>query len=86
MPPDLSSTRVGWLKDLDDAFSSFRKPILAAVRGFAVSQPGVVFDDKQLINIIYQLGGGFELALMVSSAHAYRYATADLPGMAPLEC
>lgn len=27
--------RTGWLKDLEDAFSSFRKPILAAVRGFA---------------------------------------------------
>ncbi|KAF1846732.1 ClpP/crotonase [Cucurbitaria berberidis CBS 394.84] len=29
--------RVGWLKDLEVAFSSFRKPIIAAVRGFAVS-------------------------------------------------
>ncbi|KAJ6265180.1 ClpP/crotonase-like domain-containing protein [Bipolaris maydis] len=28
------ATRVGWLKDLNEAFSSFRKPILAAVRGF----------------------------------------------------
>ncbi|KAF1935031.1 ClpP/crotonase [Clathrospora elynae] len=27
--------RIGWLKDLSDAFSSFRKPVLAAVRGFA---------------------------------------------------
>lgn len=26
-----------YLKDLGDAISSFRKPILAAVRGFAVS-------------------------------------------------
>ncbi|KAJ4299754.1 hypothetical protein N0V90_005000 [Kalmusia sp. IMI 367209] len=25
----------GWLKDLEDAFASFRKPIIAAVRGFA---------------------------------------------------
>ncbi|USP74105.1 hypothetical protein yc1106_01379 [Curvularia clavata] len=30
------ATRLGWLKDLNDAFSSFRKPILAAVRGFAL--------------------------------------------------
>ncbi|KAH7394685.1 ClpP/crotonase-like domain-containing protein [Pyrenochaeta sp. MPI-SDFR-AT-0127] len=28
--------RIGWLKDLQDAFTSFRKPVLAAVRGFAV--------------------------------------------------
>jgi hypothetical protein len=35
----LYSYRVGWLKDLDDAFSSFRKPVLAAVRGFAVGWP-----------------------------------------------
>lgn len=27
----------GWLKDVEDAFASFRKPIIAAVRGFAVS-------------------------------------------------
>ncbi|KAL5114770.1 hypothetical protein ACEQ8H_007332 [Pleosporales sp. CAS-2024a] len=27
--------RVGWLKDLEDAMSSFPKPILAAVKGFA---------------------------------------------------
>jgi len=25
----------GWLKDLNDALESFRKPIIAAVRGFA---------------------------------------------------
>ncbi|KAI0574378.1 Enoyl-CoA hydratase/isomerase [Pyrenophora tritici-repentis] len=30
------ATRLGWLKDLNDAFSSFRKPVLAAVRGFAL--------------------------------------------------
>jgi len=29
--------RTGWLKDLEDGFATFRKPILAAVRGFAVS-------------------------------------------------
>ncbi|QRC93763.1 enoyl-CoA hydratase [Parastagonospora nodorum SN15] len=29
------ATRIGWLKDLDEAMSSFRKPVLAAVRGFA---------------------------------------------------
>lgn len=28
--------RIGWLKDLEDAFGSFRKPIIAAIRGFAV--------------------------------------------------
>jgi enoyl-CoA hydratase len=28
----------GWLKDLNDALESFRKPIIAAVRGFAVRQ------------------------------------------------
>ncbi|PVH94971.1 ClpP/crotonase [Periconia macrospinosa] len=27
--------RIGWLKDLEEGFSSFRKPIIAAVRGFA---------------------------------------------------
>jgi hypothetical protein len=31
--------RRGWLKDLNDALDSFRKPIIAAVRGFAVSVP-----------------------------------------------
>ena len=31
----------GWLKDLNDAIDKFRKPIIAAVRGFAVS---VIFD------------------------------------------
>lgn len=29
--------RIGWLKGLEDAFSSFQKPIIAAVQGFAVS-------------------------------------------------
>jgi enoyl-CoA hydratase/carnithine racemase len=29
--------RTGWLKDLETAFMTFRKPIIAAVRGFAVS-------------------------------------------------
>ena len=27
----------GWLEDLNDAIDSFRKPIIAVVRGFAVS-------------------------------------------------
>ena len=27
----------GWLKDLNDAVDRFRKPLIAAVRGFAVS-------------------------------------------------
>ncbi|CAI6341889.1 unnamed protein product [Periconia digitata] len=27
--------RIGWLKDLEEGLSSFRKPIIAAVRGFA---------------------------------------------------
>lgn len=31
--------RTGWLKDLQDAFASFRKPVLAAVQGFAVCRP-----------------------------------------------
>ncbi|KAJ4346305.1 hypothetical protein N0V95_005515 [Ascochyta clinopodiicola] len=29
--------RTGWLKDLNDALERFRKPVIAAVRGFAVS-------------------------------------------------
>jgi enoyl-CoA hydratase len=29
--------RIGWLKDLNDAVDAFQKPIVAAVRGFAVS-------------------------------------------------
>jgi enoyl-CoA hydratase/carnithine racemase len=28
--------RTGWLKDLETNFSTFRKPVIAAVRGFAV--------------------------------------------------
>lgn len=43
-----SSTRVGWLKDLDDAFSSFRKPVLAVVRGFAVGWPSSSPDAQQI--------------------------------------
>jgi enoyl-CoA hydratase len=31
--------RVSWLQDLEIAFGAFRKPIIAAVRGFAVSLP-----------------------------------------------
>lgn len=31
--------RTGWLKDLQDAFANFRKPVLAAVQGFAVCLP-----------------------------------------------
>ena len=27
----------GWLKDLNDSVDRFRKPLIAAVRGFAVS-------------------------------------------------
>lgn len=29
--------RTGWLKDVEDAFAAMRKPIVAAVRGYAVS-------------------------------------------------
>tara|TARA_R110002003_G_scaffold384_3_gene19270 strand:- start:20188 stop:20520 length:333 start_codon:yes stop_codon:yes gene_type:complete len=51
-----------YLKDLGDAISSFRKPILAAVTGFAVSQTRPArFSNTNLT----QFGGGFELALMV---------------------
>lgn len=31
--------RIGWLKDLEDNFAALRKPVVAAVRGFAVSVP-----------------------------------------------
>ncbi|OAL49269.1 enoyl-CoA hydratase [Pyrenochaeta sp. DS3sAY3a] len=27
--------RIGWLKDVEESFSSFKKPVIAAVRGFA---------------------------------------------------
>ncbi|EMD89491.1 hypothetical protein COCC4DRAFT_152403 [Bipolaris maydis ATCC 48331] len=66
------ATRVGWLKDLNEAFSSFRKPILAAVRGFAVSWLSPTSLNKHADDP-YQLGGGFELALMCDMV----YATAD---------
>lgn len=36
--------RIGWLKDLEEGFSSFRKPIIAAVRGFAVSISNFSFE------------------------------------------
>ena len=29
--------RIGWLKDVENAFKNFQKPIIAAVRGLAVS-------------------------------------------------
>jgi enoyl-CoA hydratase len=35
----LARHRIDWLKDLGDAFASFQKPVLAAVRGFAVNCP-----------------------------------------------
>jgi len=38
--------RTGWLKDLEDGFATFRKPILAAVRGFAVSARPHLFQDR----------------------------------------
>ncbi|RMZ74525.1 enoyl- hydratase [Pyrenophora seminiperda CCB06] len=58
------ATRLGWLKDLNDAFSGFRKPILAAVRGFAVSLMCKMLQRKHNTDSTYKLGGGFELALM----------------------
>lgn len=33
--------RIGWLKDIEDAFSTFRKPVIAAVQGFAVRKLGI---------------------------------------------
>lgn len=52
----------GWLKDLNDAVEGFRKPIIAAVRGFAVCSDSD--DDHNKTNSL-QFGGGFELALLV---------------------
>ncbi|KAF2255208.1 enoyl-CoA hydratase [Trematosphaeria pertusa] len=52
------SYRTGWLKDVETSFSTFRKPIVAAVRGFAFA-------------------GGFEIALMESSADA-RFAFPEI--------
>lgn len=37
----------GWLKDLETAFMAFRKPIIAAVRGFAVSSASNFDEDSQ---------------------------------------
>lgn len=52
----------GWLKDLNDSLERFRKPIIAAVRGFAVRKAS---ENSELLLRTKQFGGGFELALLV---------------------
>lgn len=44
--------RTGWLKDLEIAFSAFRKPIIAAVRGFAVGTLRAPFSCLKITSVI----------------------------------
>lgn len=64
---DLSTTeahRTQYLKDLSDGITSTRKPVIACIESFAVSH--VVCAALDMLKY-QQLGGGFELALMVSN-------------------
>ena len=59
-----------YLRGLSDGVSQIRKPVIASIEGFAVS----LVRHPHRISDMMQLGGGFELALMVSVKYASHMA------------
>lgn len=63
-----------YLRNLCDGMRAVCKPLMAAVEGIAVSDSSpaspvkLVTYEARLMHVAAQLGGGFEVALMVSPA------------------